>query len=52
LTASGQETSSKELVKVAYNSGHHSMDHLEWMSALIFPPVQACRNELSKTPIF
>lgn len=50
-TASRLETSSKEIVKVAYNSGHYSMDHLEWISALIFPPLQACRNELSKTLI-
>lgn len=51
-TAIRLETSSKEIVKVAYNSGHYSMDHLEWISALIFPPLQACRNELSKKLIF
>lgn len=40
------------MVTVAYNSNHQSMDHAEWISALIFPSLQTCRNEPRETFVF
>lgn len=51
LSARRLETSSKEIVTVAYNSNHQSTDHAEWISALVFPSLRACRNEPRDTCI-